>query len=284
MSKLKDLDNKAAEKGKGLETFWQFVKFIFVSLLAMIVQFTLLNTLKFIPPIHKMFDEAQSSAQIVVADKEKDIHSTEQLAGLKVGLISAFEGDLRGVDQETFGEVVVYKDGAAATEALVNGEVDCAIIDTETVHDEKKSLKDYSQYQLESEQDYRWLFFFYEASLGGFAYFIIFNISNIVAQIVSFFVNREKTFNSGANVAITLPIYFIFTIGLITLSAYLNPIFKQWILGFHTTDLFATNAATMACSALQFFLYFPVDKILFHKKKEAPQTEEAAKLTEPRSK
>jgi hypothetical protein len=30
----------------------------------------------------------------------------------------------------------------------------------------------------------------------------------------------------------------------------------------------AKNIATMICSALQFFLYFPVDKILFHKKKE----------------
>ena len=30
----------------------------------------------------------------------------------------------------------------------------------------------------------------------------------------------------------------------------------------------AKNIATMICSAVQFFLYFPVDKILFHKKKE----------------
>ena len=35
----------------------------------------------------------------------------------------------------------------------------------------------------------------------------------------------------------------------------------------------AANAATMVCSAVQFFLYFPVDKILFHKKKEEKTAE-----------
>ena len=37
MAKLKDIDNKAAEKGSLLTTIWQFVKFIVVSLLAMLV-------------------------------------------------------------------------------------------------------------------------------------------------------------------------------------------------------------------------------------------------------
>ena len=36
---LKSIDKAAAEKGKGITTLWQFVKFIFVSLLAFIVQF-----------------------------------------------------------------------------------------------------------------------------------------------------------------------------------------------------------------------------------------------------
>jgi len=41
-------------------------------------------------------------------------------------------------------------------------------------------------------------------------------------------------------------------------------------------DDLAANAATMICSAIQFFLYFPVDKILFHKKKEESPAEETA--------
>lgn len=173
MSKLKQIDNMAEEKGSLLVTIWQFVKFIVVSLLAMIVQFVLLNTLNLIPPIKELYS-----------------------------------------------------------------------------------------------QEFNWLFFAYPVAVGGLGYFIVSNVANIVAQIVAFFVNKEKTFNSGANVAVALPIYIVFTIGLIVFSAWLNPTLKDVFVGWNFGEDLAKNAATMVCSALQFFLYFPVDKILFHKKKE----------------
>ncbi len=173
MSKLKQLDNMAEEKGSLLVTVWQFVKFIVVSLLAMIVQFVLLNTLNLIPAI-------------------KDLYT----------------------------------------------------------------------------QEFNWLFFAYPVAVGGLGYFIVSNVANIVAQIVAFFVNKEKTFNSGANVAVALPIYIVFTIGLIVFSAWLNPTLKDVFVGWNLNEDLAKNIATMICSAVQFFLYFPVDKILFHKKKE----------------
>lgn len=183
MGKLNQIDQAAADKGSGVKTLWQFVKFIFVSLLAMIVQFALLNILNHVPAIVNLFGEP-----------------------FKWWVF----------------------------ESPVNKSVEGAVI------------------------------------IGGLGYFISNNTANIVAQIVSFFVNREKTFNSGANIAITLPIYIVFTIALICFSAWLNPTLahlftsKGWMGG----DL-AANAATMICSAVQFFLYFPVDKILFHKPKEA---------------
>ena len=43
--------------------------------------------------------------------------------------------------------------------------------------------------------------FVYPVAIGGLGYFIVSNVANIIAQIVAFFVNKEKTFNSGANVA-----------------------------------------------------------------------------------
>ena len=49
--KKKFFCNKILEKGSLIKTIWQFVKFIVVSLLAMIVQFALLNTLQLIPAI-----------------------------------------------------------------------------------------------------------------------------------------------------------------------------------------------------------------------------------------
>ncbi len=193
MAKLNDIDKAAESKGSFLVTVWQFVKFIIVSLLAMIVQFVLLNTLQLIPAI-------------------KDLYT----------------------------------------------------------------------------QDFSWWVFVYPVAVGGLGYFIVSNVANIVAQIVAFFVNKEKTFNSGANTKIVLPIYIIFTIALIAFSAWLNPTLKEVFIdagwfqeliakGVESGDpieiaeaieLAAKNIATMICSAVQFFLYFPVDKILFHKKKE----------------
>ena len=173
MGKLNQIDKTAESKGSLLVTIWQFVKFIVVSLLAMIVQFVLLNTLNLIPAIADLYN-----------------------------------------------------------------------------------------------QDFAWWVFIYPVAVGGLGYFIVSNVANIIAQIVAFFVNKEKTFNSGANVAVTLPIYIIFTIALIFFSAWLNPTLKEVFVGWGLEEVASKNIATMICSAVQFFLYFPVDKILFHKKKE----------------
>ena len=157
---FKDIDKAAESKGSILVTIWQFVKFIVVSLLAMIVQFVLLNTLQLIPAI-------------------KDLYS----------------------------------------------------------------------------QDFSWWVFVYPVAIGGLGYFIVSNVANVVAQIVAFFVNKEKTFNSGANVAVALPIYIVFTIALICFSAWLNPTLKGVFVNFDwCNETMAKNIATMICSAVQFFL------------------------------
>lgn len=175
MGKLSNIDKAAEQKGKGIVGLWQFVKFIFVSLLAMIVQFALLNILSIIPAIVEL-----------------------------------------------------------------------------------------------GQQEFNWFVFSYpveENGLGGLGYFIAFNVANIVAQIVAFFVNREKTFNADNNIPVTLTIYIIFTVALICFSAWLSPTLNSFLLEKGASEALALNAATMACSAIQFFLYFPVDKILMRKKK-----------------
>ena len=132
MGKLNQIDTAAENKGTLLVTIWQFVKIIVVSLLAMIVQFVLLNTLNLIPPIAELYNEP-----------------------------------------------------------------------------------------------FAWWVFVYPVAVGGLGYFIVSNVANIIAQIVAFFVNKEKTFNSGANVAVALPIYIVFTIALVCFSAWLNPVIFQ---------------------------------------------------------
>ena len=146
MGKLNQIDKAAESKGSFLVTVWQFVKFIVVSLLAMIVQFVLLNTLNLIPAIADLYN-----------------------------------------------------------------------------------------------QDFAWWVFIYPVAVGGLGYFIVSNVANIIAQIVAFFVNKEKTFNSGANVAVTLPIYIVFTIALIFFSAWLNPTLKEVFVGWGLEEVAAKH-------------------------------------------
>lgn len=109
---------------------------------------------------------------------------------------------------------------------------------------------------------------------GGLGYFIAFNTANILAQIVAFFVNREKTFKSSANIGITLPIYIVFTLVLICFSAWLSPqinalVINRTVFGVLIGKGLAANIANMGISFVQFVIYFPLDKILFRKPKEA---------------
>jgi len=118
-------------------------------------------------------------------------------------------------------------------------------------------------------EDFKWFVFDYPAQDGGLGYFIAFNVANVAAQIVAFFVNKDKTFNSSANVAVTLPIYIVFTLALICFSAWLSPtLYGLFLNKWGWPEALSLNIATAVCSALQFFLYFPVDKLLFKEKKE----------------
>lgn len=117
-------------------------------------------------------------------------------------------------------------------------------------------------------KDFRWWVFDYPAAANGLGYFIAFNVSNIVAQIVAFFVNRKKTFNADNNIPVTLTIYIIATVLLICFSAWLSPTINAWLIGLNVNDKLAGNISTMVCSTLQFFIYFPIDKLLMRQKKQ----------------
>lgn len=177
MGKLDRIDKAAERKGNGINTLWQFVKFIVVSLGACIVQVVSLAILYNIPAIENL-----------------------------------------------------------------------------------------------STKPFHWFVFDYPVMEGarcGLALFIAANASNLLAQIVAFFINKEKTFKSSANTAVTLPIYILFTLALVCFSAWLNPvIFQLCVNKFGLGSGLALTIATAVCATLQFVLYFPVDKILFHKKKD----------------
>lgn len=172
MTKIKEIDSMAAEKGSVIKTLWQFVKFIFVSLIAFFTEFFLLNTLKYIPFIHNLYGT-----------------------------------------------------------------------------------------------DFHWWIFKSEIAVGGLGFFIVSCTSNFLSRLVAFFVNRTKTFNSNANIAVVLPIYIIFAVCLLIFLSWLNPLIKAKFVAMGLGDTAAANASTMCCCCIQFFSYFPVDKTLFRKEK-----------------
>lgn len=188
MGKLNQLDNAAASKGNGMKTLWQFVKFIFVSLIAFVIQAAL------------------------------------------PALI----------------EVFMSKEFQEKSFSFMNN----------IFHD---SVND-------------------KGEITGLGIFIAANASNVLAQIVSFFINRDKTFNSDAKVAVTLPIYIIFTIALIIFSAWCSTKFIPFFSN-HMTIKLASALSGALCGMIQFFIYFPFDKLLFPEKKEEAPAEEAAEET-----
>ncbi|MGN0549693.1 MAG: hypothetical protein ACI4IM_08870 [Acutalibacteraceae bacterium] len=177
MALIAHIDSKADAKGPFVKTLWQFVKFVFVSLIAFFVQFFLLNTLKFIPFIQNL----------------------------------------------------------------------------------------YGTY-------FQWWVFKSEIAAGGAGYFVVSTAANFLSRIVAFFVNRDKTFNSDAKISVALPIYIAFALALIAFLSWLNPCLKASFVNGGLGDAAASNAATMVCCCIQFFLYFPVDKLLFRKEK-SPKSE-----------
>ncbi len=190
MGKLNQIDKAAASKGKGVETFWQFIKFIVVSLGAFVIQTCLPYLIKL--PMSEEFLQ-------------------------------------RPYEFWIYSSAAAEKAGMATT---------------------------------------------------GLGLFIALTASNILAQVFSFFVNKEKTFNSAANTKVVFPIYIIFTVALIAFSAWLQPKLVDVLMPKIGQASLAVSGAI--CGAIQFFLYFPVDKILFHKKKEefANAVEAASEKTE----
>ena len=117
-------------------------------------------------------------------------------------------------------------------------------------------------------QPFHWFVFHYDVDAGGLKYFIAFNVANILAQIVAFFVNRKKTFGGTTSIPITLTIYLAFTLELICFSAWLSPALAVFLTSRGIGEQLAGNIAAMACSGIQFFVYFPVNKLLMRNKEK----------------
>ena len=112
---------------------------------------------------------------------------------------------------------------------------------------------------------------------GGLAYFLSVQITLAIAQIINFFSQRSITFKSDSNPWIAAIWYFLayITITFIAAAAqglYKAPIYNlfmnTWNLG-STGELFADFITMIINSAISFWVFFPIFKIIFKKKEES---------------
>lgn len=111
---------------------------------------------------------------------------------------------------------------------------------------------------------------------GGLAYFLSVQITLAIAQIINFFTQKNITFKSKNNTWKPAVWYFIAYIGITLVAAaaqglYKAPIYNllmnTWNLG-KQGELFADFITMIINSAISFWVFFPIFKIIFKQEKK----------------
>ena len=117
---------------------------------------------------------------------------------------------------------------------------------------------------------------------GGMAYFLAVQITIAIAQVINFFAQRNITFKSNTSIGRAafwyLVAYVIITIGAAALQGlYKGPIYtlfiSTWGLG-GLGETLADIVTVIINSAVSFWVFYPIMKLIFKKKPEAGVQEE----------
>ncbi len=137
---------------------------------------------------------------------------------------------------------------------------------------------------------------FSERAMGrgntNWGYVLAFFLSNLIANIVGYFINRKKTFNSDTNLKSSLSVYFAVLLTLIVFNSWFQGVVANWVdiaaasLGGGFGSMLGKSDATIAAMAagiIQTIVLFPLEKfVLLKEKKEnnhAPGEREKEELT-----
>ncbi len=111
---------------------------------------------------------------------------------------------------------------------------------------------------------------------GGLAYFLAVQITLLIAQIINFFLQRNVTFKSDSSIGRAAAWYALAYV-IITIFAaaaqglYKEPIYNQfmnvWDMG-KTGETIADMITMVINSAISFWVFFPIFKVIFKEKKE----------------
>lgn len=123
-------------------------------------------------------------------------------------------------------------------------------------------------------QDFHWFVFNYDASQGGQATFIAMLGSKCIAEIISFTINRKKTFKANNNVVFSAIMYVITVVALIIFSTWLaGPIGNA--MGAHNIDEgLSSTVSKMVGSIISFVVIFLMDKFVIMRNVEKGEAAE----------
>lgn len=76
-------------------------------------------------------DTYSTGVQVVIVKEDSEIATTDDLEGKKIGVQAGTTGDIYATDDYGQENISQYNNGSLAVQALLNGQVDCVIIDNE---------------------------------------------------------------------------------------------------------------------------------------------------------
>jgi putative flippase GtrA len=113
-----------------------------------------------------------------------------------------------------------------------------------------------------------------DGSCGGLAYFLAVQITLLIAQIINFFAQRSITFKSNGSILKAACWYFIAYVVITLAAAALQGIYKAPLYRFfmgvagNTGEKVADIVTMIINSAISFWVFFPIFKIIFKNKPE----------------
>jgi putative flippase GtrA len=113
---------------------------------------------------------------------------------------------------------------------------------------------------------------------GGLAYFLAVEITLLIAQVINFFAQRNITFKSNSSIGKAAMWYLIAYIAITIIAAaaqgfYKVPIYEFLIGHFGGTGETIADVVTMIInSAISFWVFFPIFKVIFKRNPEPEDT------------
>lgn len=130
-----------------------------------------------------------------------------------------------------------------------------------------------------TNQMFSWWIFEYNTLAGGLGAFIAFLISNILAQITSFIVNRKNTFNANNNLAFSAIAYAIMVLAIIVLNTWMGSILTNALNKVVKNIIISQYIGKIIGSFSAFLITFFMNKFVIMRRTE-PKKEEEKVVTE----